>query len=303
MKRRIIKLGKNSYAITIPSEWVKENKLKDKEELDVSINQNKMIVLNERDLKKEKTYTLDFDKYDFQTFSKFFVSCFLKNYNKIIIESKDIFKNLEVIKTLKEDNSTLEIVEMEKEKVVLKDMSNLEKLSINFLIEKMFRIVNLFFEKLLEGNSKFVLKIDKDLNKLYLLTYKKLLFNLENFCNEKNTNTIFYFKMIENLEKIGDNLKRVSRLFEKENIKKNYENITCELKEYFLFIEKIFLKNEFNKYFSSYYDKRQSLLLGIEKVSSKIVKAKNINDSCSTLLKLIVSKIHAIYISILDINI
>ena len=60
MKRRIIKQGNNSYTLTLPISWIKENHLRGGDEIEIDEEDSKLIISLSKDQRKVEI-SLDVD--------------------------------------------------------------------------------------------------------------------------------------------------------------------------------------------------------------------------------------------------
>ena len=75
MKRKVIKQGNGTLTITLPKQWTKEVGLTDKDEVEFTINQNKLLV-SPPDISKEKKISINVDNFQRLSFAKFLIACY-----------------------------------------------------------------------------------------------------------------------------------------------------------------------------------------------------------------------------------
>lgn len=85
MKRKVNRVGTNTLTVSLPSKWVKENKIEPGQELSVSLEKQGIIFsLKERRL-QGKEITLDISNFNKYLLSRYLEVLYITNYNKIIL--------------------------------------------------------------------------------------------------------------------------------------------------------------------------------------------------------------------------
>ncbi len=84
MRRKIIKQGHNTLTITLPSTWVKKLNLKDKDEIDVFENQDKLII-NANENPKEKSGVINIADFNIPLLWRYFQSAYRSGCDEIKI--------------------------------------------------------------------------------------------------------------------------------------------------------------------------------------------------------------------------
>lgn len=307
--RKIVKFGSSSHVISLPNEWIKKNNLHKGDKLVLLESKEYLIMLPERKIQENyATITLEtkIDKF----FSKELMSYYLRNYKNITIEGKNIIEKLEEIKILLRRLSSIEIVELEKNRIVLKDMADCANLNTTSLIREIMEMIKVIFKEIIKSKKgdrhHFIAEIDSSINKLSFLSYKSINYNLSSLHKpDELKNEIYFHRIVHSLEHIGDTLKRLARyLKDEETEKTHFINLTLEsLEKYFLFICDLFHENiNIEKNFRVYLDKKQSLLLEIEKLKGNMNKDINLYLLITQMCKDIIGQIDNIVLSILDLN-
>jgi len=274
--RKIIKFGNTSFVTTIPNEWIKENKLEkgDSIILRKSLNQ---LVYSVKEEEKKKIVELSIDKNPLKIFNKKLFSYYLKNYEEIKITSKNIVDKLDQIKQFKEKLCSMEIYEIGKDYVILKDTSKVSENSVTDLTERISGVLTLMFEEILNENRRTILtQLDGNVNKLSFLTFKTINYALENFLNDfDNKDSVYYWRIISSLESIGDILKDISRHISRgsETDIKATKLLLQDVLNYFNLIKQIINKEaNIEKNIQVHIDKKQSLKREFENKKSEFDK-------------------------------
>ena len=307
--RKIIKFGNSSYVITLPSSWMESNNL-DKGDIINTCEKNNSLILHPNEASEDKKAVLDFKNQPLKLLNKELLSFYLKNYKVIEITGPNALEKLEEIRRFKEKISSVEITEITKEKIVLKDLTYPQSLDLLDLIREIIEMEKLFFDELASSDIKeklpFVTQLDANINKLAFLAHKSINYQLESWENpEIVRGSISYWRIVANLETTGDILKRIGKYLKNETQSHNQQiaRRTLQLKEYFTFITNLLNGTEnFNKNLELYLDKKQSLLREIEAMREELSDDLNLFLVISQLFKDIIGKMDTIVISIIDLK-
>ncbi|MBD3252956.1 AbrB/MazE/SpoVT family DNA-binding domain-containing protein [Candidatus Pacearchaeota archaeon] len=94
MKRKIIRQGHNTMTITLPSEWIKKLNLKPGDEIDLSEDENSLIISSDGN-NKEKSATVDITNFTIPLLWRFVQSAYRAGCNEIKITFDPVHKNCE----------------------------------------------------------------------------------------------------------------------------------------------------------------------------------------------------------------
>lgn len=219
--RKIIQFGKNSFVVSLPKAWVERNKLGKGSEVNIDESPASLLLgpkTNEAtsNLKIKKISCDD----ENNKISRSIISAYVNNYGIIEIYGQNLEKYTEEIETVTHSLVALEIMEQTPKKIIIKDFLNTQDISIENIIKRMDIIIRAMITEifeLFENGEKINLdKRDYDVNRLFYVGQKlinKLLDNpnLSKTLNMNIKETIFYFQLIDSLEKIADQQKRFVR--------------------------------------------------------------------------------------------
>lgn len=85
MKRKINKVGKNTLTVSLPSKWVKENKIESGDEIDLIEEGNSLILTQEENRKIEKEIKVCTDSLTYFSLARIFGVAYKGHYNKLIL--------------------------------------------------------------------------------------------------------------------------------------------------------------------------------------------------------------------------
>lgn len=308
--RRIIKFGNSSYVVTLPFDWMKKNGL-DKGS-NVYFNEtDEEIIIKASDKKKERTAVIELDDKPLKLLNKEIISYYLKNYDYIQINGKDIISKLEQIKVIKDKLSSVEIIEISKDKLILEDLTDVNNLDVCNLINDIIEMEKMIFDELSKINTEnkhhLITSLDSNINKLTFLAYKAINNCLyEQKDKSEVTDVILYWRIVSSLEHMGDKMKRIARyLKERENTQEVHHIglVIEDIKEYFTFITSLLNKDiNLENNLRLYLDKKQSLLIEFERLRGELNQELTLYLVITQLFKDLLGDIDNIVLSVLDIR-
>lgn len=236
---------------------MKENKLAKGDVIYLSKNGNNELVLSPQlneDIEETKNIVINTDDKDKDQIKREIKSAYINNYRTIKVVGKDLRKKAKDIKTILHDLMALEIMEQTDDFIIAKDFLNMKNISIQGVIKR----VDLITRAMLidsgseENNYESLYNRDEDVNRLTFLAFRfiKFLLNNPDSTNQENTpnNLLIYWQIIDNLEKIADESKRISKFLKLSNIKKNelkeLAQLYQKIKDYYLTNIKVYYDNE-----------------------------------------------------------
>ena len=226
MKRKIIKLGDTTHVISIPASWFRDHGLSAGDELNVEIKGTDLKI-STRNNKKPEKITVQSAGLSKTAIASHLKAAYIKGYEEIEI----ILEENLGIKTLQDIFSSMigfEIVEQNKHKILLKDMSYEGEISPLMLMRKCFSMIYSCSEEGLRAvkeNKKETLKELKErdfvLNRFINFYLRKI--NYNSWATEENSKILFSF--INLLEKLGDHYANMCSDLSTLNLSLNDETI------------------------------------------------------------------------------
>lgn len=300
--RKIIQFGKNSFVISIPKSWALRNKLLKGSEVSVDESAGSLLIapahIDGNSEVRIKKISCDEDSH----IERSIIAAYMNNYSIIEIYGQKLKDNVKKIEEVTHNLVALEIMEQTPKKIIIKDFLNTNDISMENIIKRMDIIIRAMFSEIEEGFEKKTRinldKRDNDVNRLFYVGQKLLNKLLDNPNLSKTLNmdikeTLFYWKILDYLEKIADQQKRFIRNI---NLIENKCPVIEPLKDTFILMTKEYLnlikalyqfdKNEANKILSS----KREILAGcdeiIEKYVNKCKKTKEIYNATEAVEKL-----------------
>ncbi|MBI2105392.1 phosphate uptake regulator PhoU [Candidatus Woesearchaeota archaeon] len=276
-QRRLIKFGTSSHVLSLPSSWLKKNKLEKGNLIYLQENNNGELVISSNASESElRKITIISDNKSFKRLSKEIFSAYINNYGVIVITGKNLDSIREEIRKMLHGFVALEIIEEDKDKIIAKGFLNIKDVSINENIRRMDVIIRLMMDEMKKSiNSNVwdaIYKKDHDVNKFFHLlmrTLKGAIYDpgLMRDLGIKNENIFSYWITCENLEDIGDEVKRVSRFIVEGKLNDKEKN---KLEIIFDDIEKLYLDA-----MKSYYKKDKELAFSVDSKKDELIEQCN----------------------------
>jgi phosphate uptake regulator len=225
--RKLIKFGRSSYVISLPKDWIDQNKLKKGNIIYVNANKNQLTLSPESHQDEERrSIIIDVKKDKFETIKRKIISCYLNNYSNITV-LLDPEKNNKKIREIFQNLVALEVIEQDSHKMVAKDYLNLSEISITSIVRKLDNLIRSFLKDINGALAKDryfqnaeiceeISERDADVNKLTFLILKTIKHRLNNWEPEKGIMTpeklLNHWELAKTMEALADNIKRTIRL-------------------------------------------------------------------------------------------
>lgn len=184
--RKLISFGKNSYVISLPKTWVKQNKLK-KGDLIYVDDAGSSLLVNSKEseiTKVEKEIVILVDGKTMPLIMREIISAYIQNYRTITLKGKEVKANLKELQAAIQNLIALETMEQNTDMIIAKDFLNMDNVSVDELIRKMDIVTRTMLKDMcrifVEDQYESMNQMDKDVNRLYFLLYRAVLYNLEN---------------------------------------------------------------------------------------------------------------------------
>jgi phosphate uptake regulator len=244
MRRKVIKQASQAYTITLPIEWVRQNKINEKTELEVTPEEKSLIIRSTTGKVDGGKISLDVSEVNSRIIQITVSSLFAKGIDEIeIISNKNISERL-----MSACANTLgyAVVSQEKNKWIIKDVGSSNYSDIDEIFKRIFQMILAFYDSAIvdifgeEKETEENLKLrDREVNKFCL--YLQRAVNKMSYQNAIDGRTLFTYSF--ELEKLGDEIERLWRTNIKYDVKK-----TEKLKELAELV-----KNGLEQAFDSYF--------------------------------------------------
>ncbi len=273
-RRRIIAFGKDSYALCLPKKWVKANDLGKGDYLYVDNSPNELLLkpTSESVEKKKLTILINVKDKAADRIRTEIVSAYLCCADIIEIRGDNVSKRSRIIKDTVNNLAGVEVNETSANKMVVKNQVFVPMLirRIDIIIRSMLdeslksKITQDIFDELFER--------DKDINRLVFLVYRMLRFisrdhGLAASMNIDPNDVQKLSLIVLRMEKIGDCIKRIARIFKSISIE---DKARKEINSIYEDIVKLY-----KEVMKSYYDNDIDTLFKAESGSKMLISELN----------------------------
>ena len=221
--RKLIKFGNSSHVISVPNEWLKKNKLTKGDTIFLEENGHSELILmpEKRELIEEpKTVVIDTTNKTLIEIKREIVAAYINDINTIKLTGSEIINKLKDIRAILDNLVAIEIIEQTSEKIVAQDFLKIKDTSLEKVVRRVDTIIrNMMIDINLKNKNdvyESIISRDADINKLTFLAYRviKKAFKNQSVAEEMNlsyTDLLNYYIIVQQLEELGDALKRVAR--------------------------------------------------------------------------------------------
>ncbi len=306
--RKLISFGKNSFVISLPKAWIRQNKLKKGDLINVEENGTNLVLsLKEASPnKEEKEISIGIDGKDFFSISREVNAAYIQNYRTIYLKGNELKTRIKEIQDIIQNLIALEIMEQTSTTITARDFLNMEKVSTSELIRKMDVVVRTIIKELInifnEDNYDAIKERDKDVDRLYFLLYRTVLYNLQNPMQAIKTFKLESIDLVRihnygfNLEDLANEVRRAAKYSSRIKItskqKKQIEDLFKRINEYYLQTAKAMHNHDLKLSLESSPLKRK-FEKEINKLEEEWTSVKGISRVCNHLIRM-VNLIHEI---------
>ncbi len=225
--RKIIKFGNSSHIVTLPNDWLKKNKLNKGDTIYFEENGNNELIFSPRLLKKEKELKeiiINTNDKKVDRVKREIISAYLNDYTTIKISGDNIRKYESDVRQTIQNLMALEIVEQGNNFIIAKDFLDLNTISVDTIVRRMDTILRSMMDDIKNANKNTnflqIVSRDEDVNRLMFLGIRILRSSLKDPSTAKSLKITSYqvlehWSIINNIEKIADETKRLARFLEK----------------------------------------------------------------------------------------
>lgn len=236
MERQLVKQGRNALTVTLPSKWLKENNLKEKESVQIKEEKGNLIISNNKE-KIKKIISVDISGMSRGLAFHIITGKYIEGYDKIILKHN----NLALSQEIGMGFLGMIIEEQTENKLIMKDIIKIPednfieifKRSCQLLISQARLLIKLYNKEISHKEIKVAERL-LDNNLFYCLRY------INKY--EKIENSYKYFLLSSTIESIGDYISEISKNinYDKQT-KQTLEMIINIIEKYvtFLFTENI----------------------------------------------------------------
>jgi phosphate uptake regulator len=249
--RKLISFGKNSFVVSLPKNWVRQNKLVKGDLIYIDEHGPHLTLSNKArntsDEEKEKIILIDGKTED--RIQREVRAAYLLNFRKITLKGQEIKTNIKPLQQIFQSLIALEVMEQTSDTIIAKDFLNMKKVSVQELLHKMDIVTRAMFSEACSSFSKEIhenlQERDKDVNRLYYLLYRAALYNLDNpmtaMKNFKMTSIDITNYILSSfyLEGVADEVRRTARYTHEVKVSEAEKKL---LQTYLIKVHKFYLE-------------------------------------------------------------
>jgi phosphate uptake regulator len=239
--RKLISFGKSSYVVSLPKNWVTQNKIKKGDLIYFNEDgQNLILSKNQVDeTNSEKTKVIYVDGKNLPQIAREVNSAYILNYRNIVLKGKEIKDKIKDLQNTFQNLIALEVMEQTTDSIIAKDFLNMDQVSMDELIRKMDIITRTMLQEtshsILKDNYENINDRDKDVNRLYFLLYRSVLYNLEHLTNAMKKYKLGPLELFSKhftgfyIEGVADEARRTARFIRLVKISPKDRNLLVDL--------------------------------------------------------------------------
>lgn len=245
MKRSVILMGGKTYIISLPAPWIKRYGIKKGTELDVEESGSSIIISTNSGVFIPERFEIDITDFE-PILAKVLANIYKNGYPEILIKSSKPELLRKVEGYFNKYFIGLEVVKLEKNLCLIKQISSASSEEFNNLFRRVFSSINSMQEKVFEGikmKDTELLKesVEQDKVNNNMLALCKYMLNIRKYSPYRNTT--YMYCLCEALQNLADEHKLIA-----EYIMKKKPKLKDELKSYEKTVEL------FKRFYDLYYN-------------------------------------------------
>lgn len=226
--RKLIKQGADSFTLTVPKSWVKGNNLKAGAEIDLDVQDDKLVI-SARKLLQERSVTIPLPSKLYHTTLWYAVmSAYVAGYQEIVLQPSSTTcilidrirytkSTITIAKALEEIMAILvgmEVLVQSKDKIVIREIASGNPTQLSTTLNRSFYVLGMVIDETAAaartGRSEEVLQsffATANIHKLHQYCLRLL----QQYGFERQDRTIFVARMISSLDEFASRLKALLR--------------------------------------------------------------------------------------------
>jgi phosphate uptake regulator len=207
--RKLQLVGNRSYAVSLPKEWILDNKLKEQDKIFIERTKQNTLTISTSKIEIKKSIDINIDEID--NISEFIMFCYIKNVDKLILKSKELTYEKSVkIRQIISFLEGYDIVSEDKNKIEIAFLFKDIQITVPDIHKRMLYMLNTMLEAIKNRDLETVELMEKNIDRMYHLS-KRTIISCINDSKKQQENSVegwedlFFLKDIsKKLEKIGD---------------------------------------------------------------------------------------------------
>jgi|TARA_Y100000034_G_scaffold136428_1_gene212842 phosphate uptake regulator len=151
MRRNIIKQGNNSYTLTLPIKWIRENKLDVTGEVEVNEEEGDVIVSIPKNIRSpESKINIDLNDFNERTIRNILNQAYRKGYDQILLKLKDKKQLRDIRRIVKVSLLGFEVVEEKEKECLIQNIAEPSSDKFRVILRKIFLLIENDGKEILE---------------------------------------------------------------------------------------------------------------------------------------------------------
>ena len=238
--RRLIQLGKTTHCISLPKAWLEKYGIEKGSSILINSKPSGELILIP-DTKRqihETEITINTENQGLEELKRNIISSYINDYTKIILTGPDVVKKLKSISKISELLTATEIMDVEKDKIIIKTFFDANNASIKSILTRLnMMILSLFtqIKNVLIYNTKDYefLKRENEINRLCFMGLRILSHSLNDanktcLQGKDERDLLSTWMIIDKLEKIADILNSIGKILKNS---KNFKGVESRFKK------------------------------------------------------------------------
>ncbi|MBN2051868.1 phosphate uptake regulator PhoU [Candidatus Woesearchaeota archaeon] len=267
--RRLVKSGLSSFTVALPKEWIEKNKLKKGDFLYIDEDNNKLSVSAEpkKEQREKKEIVINTEGKSEKILRREIRSAYINDYYRIYIKGSNVRLLAPSLKKDVHDLVSLEAIEESQDKIIARSFLDFSDVSVTDLIRRIDNITRSMMTEAIScipvypvdyDMAKVLTDRDADVNRLSFLVFKILKACTQdvNLCSKlelTNLQVLKYWHLVFIIEKVADEVKRITRVIKYMHDKK----VKADKKELVKLFEEI--KGNYEQVMKAFYKNDMSL--------------------------------------------
>jgi phosphate uptake regulator len=241
MERKLVKHGEFTLMVSLPSKWIKNNKLDKGDKINLEQTGNTLSITSEKISSEKSNKTIEVSGLS-PLINRYLVAQYVKGVDELEIKFKHPKEIVDFQNRVINELLGFEIIRQSQNSVLIKDLTGISNQDIDEVIKRIFFIINSMFEELLIALEKKqtlspVIQSDISINKFCNFCLRLL--NKKGYKDFEKTSQVY--SIVEGLEEIGDTIKYFAKELERNRkIEKNHLVVIEDLKKSFDLFEDLF---------------------------------------------------------------
>ncbi len=213
MERRVFKFGSNSVALIVPKKWLDKSGLKPSSSVFISETESGNLVVSPTETARQEAERVITSKTKPSFLSRWIGLHYMYGVGRLRVYSADGLTQAQiegVENKINRECPGFEITSQSGKDIVIEDLTNVKEIDLDKIIGRLRSLINQEFEEMLGGDRRSVGRIEKLVNRFYMLGTRYV-----NITQAKDALT--YFGILEFLEHISDKMEMLAVEFRSDD--------------------------------------------------------------------------------------